>query len=382
VLRRYWVELAWGAFAILNLALMFRLGTAVTVPFHFVWVSLTLVYGFRTWAPRPTLIVCVTVFALSTAAFLDPILAGRLNADELTEVPLMAGMFLAMVWHARRRAAAMEQIRRLADSEHRLREREREFLRDASHSLRTPITVARGYTELIRAAHAGAQAGEDAAVVLGELQKLTLISERLLTLARAEQADFLRRAELDLEVLLTKTARRWTAAAPRRWQVQADDGKLLADPEQLEAALDALIENAVAATEEGGFILLRSHGEDGHAVIEVVDDGSGIRPEHLSQVFDRFWRVDTDSARETRGTGLGLAIVKAIAQAHGGSASVASQVGRGSTFTVRLPGLNTNGDLASTRPSSPHPPAQLAPDGGIGKPEVQQAPPEASTTSA
>jgi len=141
-------------------------------------------------------------------------------------VPLMAGMFLAMVWHARRRAAAMEEVRRLAESEHRLREREREFVRDASHSLRTPITVARGYTELIRAAHATTQTSDDAGVVLGELHKLTLISERLLTLARAEQADFLRRAELDLEALLTRTARRWTAAAPRRWQVQVDDDGL------------------------------------------------------------------------------------------------------------------------------------------------------------
>jgi signal transduction histidine kinase len=339
VLRRHWVELAWGAFAAVNLLVMFRLDTALTVPFHFVWVSLTLVYGFRTWAPRPTLIVCVAVCGLTGAAFLDPILAGRLNPDELTEVPLMAAMFLAMVWHARRRAAAMEEVRRLADSEHRLREREREFVRDASHNLRTPITVARGYTELIRAAHATTQTSEDAGVVLGELHKLTLISERLLTLARAEQADFLRHAELDLEALLTRTARRWTAAARRRWQVQVDgDGELLADGEQLEAALDALIENAVAATEEGGCILLRAHAEDGHAVIEVVDDGSGIRPEHLARVFDRFWRVDNDPASDTRGTGLGLAIVEAIAQAHGGTVTVASQPGRGSTFAIRLPG--------------------------------------------
>jgi two-component system, OmpR family, sensor kinase len=352
VLRRHWVELAWGAFAAVNLLVMFRLDTALTVPFHFVWVSLTLVYGFRTWAPRPTLIVCVAVCGLTGAAFLEPIMAGRLNPDELTEVPLMAGMFLAMVWHARRRVAAIEEVRRLADSEHRLREREREFVRDASHSLRTPITVARGYTELIRGAHATTQTSEDAGVVLGELHKLTLISERLLTLARAEQADFLRRAALDLEALLTRTARRWTAAAPRRWQVQVDDdGELLADAEQLESALDALIENAVAATKVDGRILLRARAEYDHAVIEVVDDGSGIRPEHLARVFDRFWRVDNDPASDTRGTGLGLAIVKAIAQAHGGTVSVASQPGGGSTFTVRLPGLHTNGQLASPHPS-------------------------------
>jgi two-component system OmpR family sensor kinase len=248
----------------------------------------------------------------------------------------MAAMFMAMVWHARRRAAAMEQVRRLADSERRLRERE--FVRDASHNLRTPITVARGYTELIRAAHASSQTGEDAGVVLGELHKLTLISERLLTLTRAERSDFLRRARLDLEDLVTRTARRWTAAAPRRWQVQVEsDG-------QLESALEALIENAIGATSEGGRVLLRAGAEDG----QVVDDGTGIRPEHLDRVFDRFWRVDGDPG----GTGLGLAIVQAIAEAHGGTVTVSSQLGEGSTFTICLPGLRTDDTLPAVYPNT------------------------------
>ena len=330
-LRRYWVELGWGAFAAANLAIMFRLDIGQTVPFHFVWVSLTLVYGFRTWGPRPTFVVCLAVCALTSAAFLRPIRAGIVNPDEVTEVPLMAAMFVAMVWHARRRAAAMEQVRRLADSE-------REFVRDASHSLRTPITVARGYAELIWSAHAATQTGEDAQVVLGELGKLTRISERLLMLARAERPDFLRRAGLDLEDLVNRTARRWTAAAPRRWQVEVDaDGELLADAERLELALDALIENAVGATDPGDRILLRAGCDGDDAVIEVLDDGTGIPPGHLTRVFDRFWRVNGDSARDSGGTGLGLSIVKAIVEAHGGTVAVTSALGEGSTFTIRLP---------------------------------------------
>jgi signal transduction histidine kinase len=250
----------------------------------------------------------------------------------------MAAMFLAMVWHARRRAAALDEVRRLAESERRLREREHDFIRDASHELRTPITVARGYAELVRAGHDSSETGEDAEMILGELEKLTRISERLLTLARAEQADFLRRAMLDLDELVTRTVRRWTAAADRNWQVEVDaDGRLEADPERLESALDALIENAVAATAEGGRILLRAHVHDGDAVIEVVDDGVGILPEHRDRVFDRFWRVASDRARDTGGTGLGLAIVRAIVEAHGGSVTVTSRFGHGSAFTCRLP---------------------------------------------
>jgi len=339
-LRKHWVEVGWAAFAAVNLLAMFSMQTAQTVPFHFVWVSLTLVYGFRIWRMDTTLLVCVAVCGLTTAAFAGPIAAGWIHVDELTEVPLMAAMFLAMVWHAQRRAAAMEEVRRLAESERRLREREHDFVRDASHELRTPITVARGYAELIRSAHGFSETGDDAGLILGELEKLTRISERLLTLARAEQPDFLRRAPLDLEDLITRTARRWTAAADRHWQVQVGvDGELVADAERLEAALDALIENAVAATAVGGRILLRARldAENDEAVIEVVDDGVGIRPEHLERVFDRFWRVDKDRGRERGGTGLGLAIVRAIVEAHGGSVDVSSSLGRGSIFTCRLP---------------------------------------------
>jgi signal transduction histidine kinase len=369
LLHKRWLELAWGAFAAVNLLAMFRMPQGQTVPFHFVWVSLTLVYGFRTWAPQPTLAVCVAVCALTALAFMGPIIEGRLNRDEITEVPLMAAMFIAMVWHARRRATAMEEVRRLADSERRLRERERDFLRDASHSLRTPITVARGYAELIRGAHAASQTGEDAAVVLGELQRLTRVSERLLTLARAERPDFLRRTEVDVEDLVTRAARRWSVAAPRRWQVEVDgDGVLPADAEQLEAALDALIENAVGATGDGGRILMRASAEDGDALIELTDDGTGIRAEHLSRVFDRFWRVDGEQARHNGGTGLGLAIVKAIVEAHEGTVAVTSEHGAGTTFTIRLPGFRPARSLPSAF-SGPLMPAIGTP-AGMGNPAV------------
>jgi two-component system, OmpR family, sensor kinase len=345
-LRKHWVELAWGAFTALNLVAMFRMDIGQTIPFHFIWVSLTLVYGFRTWGPNTTLIVCVAVCLLTSQAFLGPIMSGRIGSDEATEVPLMATMFLVMVWHARRRVAAMEEVRRL-------HEREVEFVRDASHNLRTPITVARGYAELIHTEHASTQTGEDAAMVLDELQKLTRISERLLTLVRSERPDFLRRTELDLEDLVNRTARRWMATAPRRWQVEANaDGELLADAEQLGSALDAVIENAVAATADGGCILLRTRAEEGQAVLEVVDDGTGIRPDHLDRVFDRFWRARGEGDRETAGTGLGLAIVKAIVEAHHGTVTVASELGRGSRFTITMPGF---------RPA--HPTASAAPNG-------------------
>jgi two-component system, OmpR family, sensor kinase len=348
ILRRRWIEIGLALFIAANLAAMFRVAGFVTIPFHFVWVSLTLVYGFRRWSLNATLASCAAVCALTFTLLTARVMAGYLPVDETYEVPLMATMFLAMVWHARRRQSAMEEVRRLAESERRLREREREFVRDASHELRTPITVARGYAELIRDEHATSQTGEDAETVLSELHKLARISERLLLLYRADRADFLQTAPFDLEELLARIARRWRVVADRHWEVDADvPHKVLGDAERLETAIDALLENAVNATADGGSIALRARLEGDGVVIAVADDGVGIAQDDLARVFDRFWRVSRDRARETGGSGLGLAIVKAVVEAHGGTVGAASQPGHGTTITISLPGSAVRRDRVS-----------------------------------
>jgi hypothetical protein len=126
--RERWIDVAWALFWFANLWAMRFYATWETVPFHFIWVSLTLLYGFRVWRVRPTLLVLAGVMA-TTAAFIGIDIAGGAQPlDELTEVPLMAAMFLAMVWHARRRLTAMEEIERISTANLRLLERERRFV--------------------------------------------------------------------------------------------------------------------------------------------------------------------------------------------------------------------------------------------------------------
>jgi two-component system OmpR family sensor kinase len=339
-LRRYWVELLWGAFAAANVVVMLLIPRFETIPFHFVWVSLTIVYGFRLWRFRTTVAVLVAI-TLSTGVAMTFVVIGlHEKLDEAAEVPLMASMFLAVMWHARRRQTAMEEVRRLAESEHRLLEREREFVRDASHELRTPITVARGHAELIRAGATDANVAKDAEVVLDELGRLGRLSERLLILAASEHPGFLHRIPLPLEPLIVSTVNRWSATASRRWGVEVDgDGRFLADEERLSIALDALVENAVRYTSPGDAITLRGSGQWGRALIEISDSGAGIPPEELDRIFDQFARVHRERDRARGGTGLGLAIVKAIIDAHGGTIEATSTLGSGTTFRILLPGF-------------------------------------------
>ena len=329
LIARRWPELVWGVFATLNVAVMLWLDEWQTVPFHLVWVSLTILYGFRVWSPRATGIVLGVVGAATGVALLKSALQTGRGIDEMTEVPLMSAMFVAMVWHARRRDAAMAEVR--ASSE-----RERDFIRDASHLLRTPITVARGHAELL-AVTAEGQAGQDIAVIVEELQRLSRISDRLLVLASSEHPRFTSVRPVSLPSLVAATVRRWSvAAADRDWACEVPAaGSVRADEERLLAALDAVVENAVKATQPGDRIVVRGSADGSDAVVEVVDAGVGIDPEALPRIFKRFARQPHPGG----GTGLGMPIVKAIVEAHGGTVDVASALGKGTSVRLRLPGF-------------------------------------------
>src|SRR2546421_9240059 len=256
---------------------------------------------------------------------------------ELFEVPLMSALFLAMVWHARRRHDALGIVERQAAQRESLLQRQERFLHDASHELRTPVTIARGHLEVHR--RTNGNAAHEIDVALDELQRIEQILARLLLLAKADQPDFIVDEAIDLEPYLEDAFLRWSEVAPRAWNLgPLVAGKLAVDPEGLRAALDALLENAVKYTESADTIELRSRASAGDVVIEVVDGGEGVPREALAQIFDRFARADAARTRAKGGVGLGLAIVDAIAKAHGGRCTVRNAQS-GATFALRLPGF-------------------------------------------
>ena len=162
-----------------------------TVPFHFIYVSFTILYGFRAWRAGRVL-AGITFVAISTGIMtLLAIHAGREAWAELTEVPLMTLMFLAMVFHVRRRQQAVATAALLAAKLQTNLDRQREFVSDSSHELLTPITIARGHLDVLRRqpAFQPGEVEETTAIVLAELARMQRLIDRLLLLEAIAAAD-------------------------------------------------------------------------------------------------------------------------------------------------------------------------------------------------
>jgi signal transduction histidine kinase len=327
------LDVAWVAFAVANVVAMIHWPSWETIPFHFIWVSLTLLYGFRVWRRLPTAVVLFGVCATTAVLILQDVRDGTQVAGELTEVPLMSAMFLAMVWHARRRQQAVRTAEAIADNRARLVEHQERFLHDVSHELRTPVTIARGHLELLRRHEPTPELN----IALDELARIDRIINRLLLLAKAERPDFLVPAEIDVETFVEDVFLRWSDVTPRVWRLgPVARGRLEADEEALRTALDALLENAVKHTDPTQSIELRARAAGRTLVLEIADGGAGIPPDAREKIFDRFSRVDDARNRAVGGVGLGLAIVDAVARAHGGSCAVLPG-DRGACFALELP---------------------------------------------
>jgi signal transduction histidine kinase len=327
------LELAWVLFVCVNVVAMWMWPREETIPFHLIWLTLTLLYGFTVWRQGVTFAVLAWIAALSGALILEDVHHGTQVWGELFEVPLMSAMFLAMVWHARRRQVATLALADEAEKRARLLEHQENFLQDVSHELRTPITIAHGHLEIAQTTHGATQEIE---VAMDELGRMERIVERLLLLAKAH-ASTLAPADVELDTMIEDVVMRWSDVAPRVWRVgELAEGTVRADPDALRSALDALVENAVRHTEPTAVIELSSHASGHEVSIEVADEGTGIPADALERIFGRFARADVARSRGDGGVGLGLAIVHAIARAHGGRCSVRSSPS-GSVFTLVLP---------------------------------------------
>ncbi|MBI4302946.1 MAG: HAMP domain-containing protein [Chloroflexi bacterium] len=215
---------------------------------------------------------------------------------------------------------------------------QKHFVGDASHELRGPLTVIRGNLDLLKRNLSPEDRAESMRAIQAEAERMSQIVNDLLVLAEIEsaRADHQERVALK-EILSAEMKRVVPAAGKRKIIVKRQDNIVVkGDAYRLRQLLGNLLDNAIRYTPEEGTITLSLSRDDGWARLEVADTGIGIAPEELPHIFDRFYRVDKARSRASGGTGLGLAIVKRIAEQHGGKVTVASQPGKGSTFTAWL----------------------------------------------
>jgi two-component system phosphate regulon sensor histidine kinase PhoR len=225
----------------------------------------------------------------------------------------------------------------------------RDFVANVSHELKTPLTAITGYAETLAGeAPAGTQAAGFAETIVANARRMQRLVDDLLDLSRIESGGW--RPTLE-DVPLEPAARdAWAPMAERAAagdvffavDVAPEAATLPADPDALRQILTNLLDNAVRHTGRAGEIRLetrRMRGANASDGIEIVvrDTGTGIPPDHLARVFERFYRVDPGRARHQGGTGLGLAIVKHLVEAHGGRVAAESTVGRGTTIRMHFP---------------------------------------------
>jgi two-component system OmpR family sensor kinase len=251
--------------------------------------------------------------------------------DENTEVGQLGIALNQMLQHIE------QAFKEREESEARLRR----FVGDASHELRTPLTSIRGYAELFR--RGAADRPEDLAKAMRRIEeeadRMGVLVDDLLLLARLDQGRPLERAPVDLTRLAADAVDDARTVAPERSIAFSPNGEVFVrgDEVRLRQVMANLLQNAVRHTPADTPVYVQVTSDENDAVIEVRDEGPGMQTEDANRVFERFWRSDSSRTRASGGTGLGLAIVAAIAEAHGGTATVETAPGEGATFRVQLP---------------------------------------------
>jgi two-component system OmpR family sensor kinase len=219
----------------------------------------------------------------------------------------------------------------------------RQFIADASHELRTPVATIRGYAELYR--RGGLEEREELRQAMrrteAETVRMGTLIDDLLLLARLDQGRPLDRAPVDLGVLAVDAAADARVRAPeRRVTASVSEGVVVAgDEHRLRQVVANLVSNALVHTPPDAAIEARVRSDNGRAVLEVHDDGPGMSPDVASHAFERFYRADRSRSRQYGGSGLGLSIVQAIIDAHGGTVTLDTSLGHGTTVRVDLPRL-------------------------------------------
>jgi signal transduction histidine kinase len=328
------------AYGLVMLGLMILMPGEETIPFHFIFLGLTVVYGYALWN-RNTALTLIGAVTVSTGVILFMYAhEGIVGWEECTEIFFMPAIFLGTMWHSHRRILAQTRVEVIAVERQSELDRERQFMQDAAHALRTPMTIARGHLDLARAAVGDPDVVDDLDVVLEQLDRLKYLATMLVTLDQIASAHEQWREPTDLGRLVTLAHNRWAKSADRHWELRVDPANVLAcvDTHLLDMALDAVVENAINHTQEGDRVRFSVKTTNGIVKIRVDDNGPGVPESERHLVFHRFARGR--QAQVHAGSGLGLALVRAVSESHAGSAHIEESPLGGAAVIIELPAMN------------------------------------------
>ena len=235
-----------------------------------------------------------------------------------------------------------------------------QFTADASHELRTPLTIIQSQAELALLQTRTAETYQQTLqVCLKSSERMSLLIDGLLLLARTDSDRLeIQRSDIDLrcvveDVVAQLQSKSISAGLDLECITSEAPMTVCGDARFLAQVPSNLIDNAIQHTQSGGKIIVEVRCDEATAVLTVKDTGCGIASEHLPHLFERFYRVDAGRSRQHGGSGLGLAICRSLVETHGGTIAVASTIGEGSTFTVRLPLATCSDEIAGNANADP-----------------------------
>ncbi|MFJ7418044.1 ATP-binding protein [Streptomyces uncialis] len=270
------------------------------------------------WAVAGRILRPVRIIRSTAAQLTEQDLTRRIPVQGRDDIAALADTFNAMLDRLERAFAA-----------------QREFVDDAGHELRTPITIVRGHLELM--GDDPAEREETVRIVLEELERMSRIVEDLLLLAKAERPDFVSPEPVQLGELTADVFVKARALGDRDWSLAGlADAEVHLDAQRITQAMVQLAQNAVQHTVPGQQVAIGSRVQEGRVELYVADSGPGVQPQDAGVIFERFRRGTARRGARGTGAGLGLAIVKAIAEGHGGRVELRPTEGGGATFVLVL----------------------------------------------
>jgi len=338
--------LAWLALAAVCTMMMWRLPGNETIPYHIAWAGFALAFGARVWSVRQAWLALAVFTAVTGGILVARVAQGVLAWQETAEIPLMSIIMALLVLNVRRRQDALRVVTAVADRDKQQAADQVLLTRLTSHEMRSPLTIASGYLELLRRSEPDSGRADDLDIVREELERVTRTTERLLRVIRLQHQPNVE--PVNLGEVVAETVRRWAGMTQRQWVIDTvGAGQVMGSPERMRVVLDTLVENAVRYTETGDTI--RVHASHHHATLAlgVADSGAGICASRRAWLnaeggVEGFSPpLEGDSRTQT---GLGLGIVRSVAVARGGRLVVEEAREGGAFVAINVPAdLEGNG---------------------------------------